>query len=187
MNTSSPQSLARISLSNLNFTANCGNVVQGYQVWYNDFYLSQPTAGNLSTPDNSSNSGPGAYTKVWSNGTSPEFISFWRTMLPPTISAASFSDADIAAWTNSTPFYDFFQNDVGDAWPRPDKLDQIANSLASSGGCKNNNSRDAGDIKEFSKFQQGEGGTRSQLGLCLHDGKVDFAQRACSSSAALQG
>ena len=167
MSVSIPRLLANFTLSSLNFTANCGNVVLGYNVWYNDFLLLQPTAGNFTAMVDPSSNGPGDFTDIWLNGISPEFISFWRAMLPPSLSKASFSDADIAAWTNSTPFYEFFENDVGDAWPRPDKIDQIANSLASSGGCENNNSQDTGDIKEYSKFQQGKKARRILLELRL--------------------
>lgn len=178
MNATIPQSLANLSISRLNFTANCGNVVLGYHVWYNDFVQLHPMASNFTGSANTSNAGSGSYLDIWVDGISPEFISFWRAMLPPTVSSASFSDAEIAAWTNSTPFTDFFENDIGDAWPSPDRLDQIANSLASSGGCQNNNSQDAGDIKEFSKFQQGMARPRRHFGCCLPHGKADYAQHA---------
>ena len=156
MNVSIPLSLANVTISNINFTGDCGNVALGYNVWYNDFFLQQPTEGNWTTTSNSLNDGPGAYANIWLNGTSPEFIRFWRATLSPSHPEMNYSDTEIVRWTNSSPFYDFFGDDLGNAWPRPDKKDQIANSLASSGGCKNNNSQDAGDIKQYSQFQQGK-------------------------------
>ncbi len=128
MNISVPMSLASINISSLYFRGNCENVALGYDVWHNDFVLQQPAEGNWSMTQNYSNNGPGGLP-YWSNGPSPEFIHFWRAMLSPGQSATNISDAEIATWTNSTPFYGFFVDDVGDAWPRPDSIDQICENL----------------------------------------------------------
>lgn len=175
MNVSVPRPLANLTLSNLNFTANCENAILGYKVWYNDFLPLQSTAGDSSTPVDPKNNISQDLMDIWTNGISPDFIGFWRATLPPTLSKVYFSDAEIAAWTNSTSFYEFFEDDIGDAWPRPDKLDQIANSLATSGGCKNNNSQDAGDIQAYSQFQQGRKRGRRGLDKDLRDGVADSA------------
>lgn len=156
MNESVPTDLAGLSISSLNFSGNCQNVALGYNVWYNDFFSQEPAVGNWSTTPDPSDAGPGGIGDVWANGTSPEFIHFWRVLLPPSQSIKDFSDAGIAIWTNSTPFYEFFTGDLGEAWPSPNSLDQIASSLASGGGCKNNDSQDAGDIKVYSQFQKGK-------------------------------
>ena len=123
MNVSLPTGLASLNISSLNFSGKCENVALGYDVWYNDFFLQQPTEGNWTTTPNSSDIGPQGIT-FWLNGTSPEFIDFWRAMLSPSQLVQNFSDTDIAIWTNSTPFYEFFVDDVS-AWPRPSSLDQI--------------------------------------------------------------
>ncbi len=124
MNVSVPTSLASLNISSLNFSGNCENVALGYNVWYNDFLLQQPVEGNWTTTPNPSDDGPGGLA-FWLNGTSPEFIRFWRAMLPPGQSTKNVSDAEIATWTNSTPFYEFFIDDLGNAWPRPDNIYQV--------------------------------------------------------------
>ena len=131
MNVSVPASLASLNISSLNFSGQCENVALGYDVWYNDFFLQQPAEGNWTTTPNPSDDGPEGVV-YWLNGTSPEFLHFWRAVLPPSQSVQNLSDADIAIWTNSTSFYEFFVDDVGGAWPSPNSLDQICEEYHAS-------------------------------------------------------
>lgn len=102
-------SLANITLNQLNFTANCSNLALGLYVFENDFYLGSPNPEN-NNGDNDSyynstvDDGPSEYFEdFWTNGTSPEWISFWRYALSSVLPGyLSLSDADIARWANTT-------------------------------------------------------------------------------------
>ena len=103
-------SLANITLNQLNFTANCSNLALGLYVFETDFNLQYPNPGNYSYDNssyyNSSNDdGPSDYFEdFWTNGTSPEWISFWRYTLSSVLPTEylSLSDVDIARWANTT-------------------------------------------------------------------------------------
>lgn len=108
-------SLANITLNQLNFTANCSNLALGLYVFENDFNLQIPNPGNYNGSDYNStvDDGPSEYFEdFWTNGTSPEWISFWRYTLSSVLpnDFLSLSDADIARWANTTvrtvPFLD---------------------------------------------------------------------------------
>ena len=174
-------SLANITLNQLNFTANCSNLALGLYVFENDFNFQTPNSGNYSY-DNSSyynssvDDGPSDYFEdFWTNGTSPEWISFWRYTLSSVLPTEylSLSDGDIARWANTTvgrlsertpplsallfglkdailmkklqEAFNFFDNDV-DSIPAPDSLSELSYDLAESGGCRQNASTNIEDI-----------------------------------------
>lgn len=103
-------SLANITLNQLNFTANCSNLALGLYVFENDFNLPSPTPGNYKYDNDSYynstvDDGPSEYFEdFWINGTSPEWISFWRFTLSSVLpnDYLRLSDADIARWANTT-------------------------------------------------------------------------------------
>lgn len=150
--------LANVTLAHLNLTANCSNLAIGFQVWNDDFEYADPASGNSTVDDSTADDGPELpFYDMWSNGTSPEFIEFWRGTLGSVLphSYLNFTDAEIAAWTNHTEFYDFFNLDVL-YWPFPDQLSSLANSIATSGGCANNGSTSQqGGLTFYSEFQKG--------------------------------
>ena len=175
-------SLANITLNQLNFTANCSNLALGLYVFENDFNLQIPNPGNY-TYDNSSYSnssvddGPSDYFEdFWNNGTSPEWISFWRYTLSSALPTEylSLSDEDIARWANTTvgrlpertsPLSVLrfglqdailtlsvlqeafnFFDDDVDSIPAPDSLSELSYDLAEGGGCRYNSSANIEDI-----------------------------------------
>lgn len=118
-------SLANISLSDLNLTANCTNLGAGINVWLNDFYLGEPTPGNSgydsatdytdynATADNGpsiDDDGDSGYPHFWTNGTSPEWLEFWRFALASALPSSymNLSDHEISDWSNSTEMFTFF-------------------------------------------------------------------------------
>ena len=154
MDVSLPGELSNVTLGHLNFTANCSNIQIGYDVWLNDFTWQEPSPGNLTEDDTD---GPDDYSDFWTNGTSPEFLGFWRgalgTVLPKTY--LTYTDAQIATWTNHTEFYDFFNDNV-DTWPLPSLIDELSNSLSESGGCSVNASANQQGNTNYAFYQQGK-------------------------------
>ena len=171
MNLTLPVSLANLTISHLNFTSNCSNVGLGLAVWINDFNDNTAAPGNqtatndlpggsdnptvaqdLDPDDDTSDdddqsvdpidNGPtDDYTDFWTNGTSPEWLGFWRAALAsalPTI-YMNLTDAEIAQWSNTTDAFEFFdQYNANNYLADPtDKL-AVSNYLASSGGCGSN-------------------------------------------------
>ena len=171
MNLTLPVSLANLTISHLNFTSNCSNVALGLTVWINDFNDYTPSPGNqtatndlpggsdnptvaqeLDPDDDTSDdvdqsvdpvdNGPtDEYTDFWTNGTSPEWLGFWRAALAsalPTI-YMNLTDAEIAQWSNTTDAFEFFDQDNAnnDLADPTDKL-SLSKYLASSGGCGSN-------------------------------------------------
>lgn len=94
----------------LNFTANCSNLALGLYVFENDFQWQSPNPGNYHYDNDSYHNstvddGPSEYFEdFWTNGTSPEWISFWRYTLSSVLPQGylSLSDAEIASWANTT-------------------------------------------------------------------------------------
>ena len=163
-----PASLANLTVSHLNFTSNCSNVALGLTVWMNDFNNNSPTPGNqtatndlpggsdnhtlaqeLGSGDDTSgeidqsvdpvDNGPtDAYTDIWTNGTSPEWLDFWRAALASALPTTFLTDAEIAQWSNSTDAFEFFDDQNANNWADP--TDKLATSyyLAFQGGCGSN-------------------------------------------------
>ena len=110
-------SLGNVTLPHINFTANCSNLAVGLDVWLHDFIFKFPTPGNL-TYDNdtywnsTADDGPtDEYSLFFTNGTSPEWIEFWRSALAsalPSSSIPHISDQDITKWANTTEAFSFF-------------------------------------------------------------------------------
>lgn len=145
-------SLANISLHDLNLTANCSNLALGVNVWINDFYDQNPTPGssgyddettgyyNATTDDgpSSDDSGYSDYPLFWTNGTSPEWLAFWRYSLASALpdSYMNLSDQEITKWSNVTEmfyffdYYDFQLVTEDGRFPR-----WLSTDLAYKGGC----------------------------------------------------
>ena len=160
MSVSIPSELSNITLAHLNFTNNCTNAGVGYTVWSNDFWNSTQTPGNDTT--GKTDDGPEGYEDWWTNGTSPEFIGFWRASLSSVLpkNYTTYTDAQIAAWTNHTEFYDFFNDDAGDdQWPWPGDLGELSNWLSEGGGCTVNQTQGAQtQITDYVSFEEGKAG-----------------------------
>ena len=152
---SAASSLANITLHQLNFTANCSNLALGIQVW-NSFdydpgygYFYDPT-GNYTNSNDTGDDGPGGpygeYAGFWelTNGTSPDWIAFWRAVVDTVIpSNESLSDKDIADWSNNTEMFDFF------GWPGGPDLPSLSKDLALLGGCNHNFTADIESILDL--------------------------------------
>ena len=165
-----PASLANLTVSHLNFTSNCSNVALGLTVWTNDFIKGDPSPGNQTAtndlPGGSDNptvaqevdgdddtsdeeeqsvdpvdNGPtDDYFDIWTNGTSPEWIDFWRAALASALPTTymSLTDAEIAQWSNTTDAFEFFDADNGNIWADPTDKTQLSYYLAYQGGCGSN-------------------------------------------------
>ena len=170
MNLTLPVSLANLTVSHLNFTLNCSNVALGLTVWTNDFLSYGATPGNqtatndlpggsdnptitqdLDTDDDTSDeedqsvdpvdNGPtDAYTDFWTNGTSPEWLGFWRAALASALPTTymNLTDAEIAQWSNTTDAFEFFDADNANNWGDPTDRLSLSYYLAYSGGCGSN-------------------------------------------------
>ena len=170
MNLTLPASLVNLTVSHLNFTSNCSNVALGLTVWTNDFLNYDPTPGNQTAtndlPGGSDNptdaqlfdsdddtsdeeeqsvdpvdNGPtDAYPDFWTNGTSPEWLDFWRAALASALPTTymNLTDAEIAQWSNTTDAFEFFDADNANNWANTtDKL-SLSYYLAYQGGCGSN-------------------------------------------------
>ena len=170
MNLTLPASLANLTVSHLNFTSNCSNVALGLTVWTNDFLNYDPTPGNQTAtndlPGGSDNptdaqefdsgddtsdeeeqsvdpvdNGPSdAYTDVWTNGTSPEWLDFWRAALASALPTTymNITDAEIAQWSNTTDAFEFFDADNANYGADPTDKSLLSYYLAYQGGCGSN-------------------------------------------------
>ena len=169
MNVSLPASLANLTIAHLNFTQNCSNVALGLTVWLNDFNYYNATPGNLTatndlpggvdnptdTEDTSldndadesdqsidpvDNGPTDAFTNFWTNGTSPEWIGFWRaavgSALPTTY--MNLTDTQIIQWSNTTDAFDFFDPYYANSWASPTDRSEMSYYLANQGGCSSN-------------------------------------------------
>ena len=154
----SVMSLGNITLSHINFTANCSNLAVGLDVWLNDFVFESPTPGNLtydhgSQINSTADNGPTEeYFDFFTNGTSPEWLGFWRSALASALPASSIhhvSDQDISKWANTTDAFLFFDYlDIDPIKIPPDAVfadeltdlsfsSDLSQMLARQGGCKN--------------------------------------------------
>ena len=163
-----PASLANLTVSHLNFTLNCSNVALGVLVYENDFVNFDPTPGNqtatndlpgasdnstdaqdLDSDDDTSNdqsvdpvdNGPtDDYSDWWTNGTSPEWLHFWRAALASALPTTymSLTDAEIAQWSNTTDAFEFFDDYNANTWADPTDIAGLSNYLALQGGCGSN-------------------------------------------------
>lgn len=171
MNLTLPASLANITVSHINFTSNCSNVALGLTVWMNDFNYYNATPGNQTAtndlPGGSDNpsvaqdlesdsdisdeidqpvdpvdNGPtDAYTNWWTNGTSPEWLDFWRAALAAALPTTymNLTDAEIAQWSNTTDAFEFFDAfGANNYWADPTDKSSVSYYLASQGGCGSN-------------------------------------------------
>ena len=171
MNLTLPASLANLTVSQLNFTLNCSNVALGLNVWMNDFNYYNATPGNqtatndlpggsdnptlaqdLDSDDDTSgevdqsvdpvDNGPNdAYPDIWTNGTSPEWLGFWRAALASALPTTymNLTDAEIAQWSNTTDAFEFFDAlNANNFWGDPTDKSQMSYYLASQGGCGSN-------------------------------------------------
>ena len=166
MNLTLPVSLANLTISHLNFTSNCSNVALGLVVWMNDFNGNASPGNQTATndlPGGSDNptvaqeldndddddqsvdpidNGPTVdYTDFWTNGTSPEWLGFWRAALAsalPTI-YMDLTDAEINQWSNTTDAFEFFDEfNANNYLADPTDKSAVSQYLASSGGCGSN-------------------------------------------------
>lgn len=163
-----PASLANLTVSHLNFTSNCSNVALGLVVWENDFLANTPTSGNQTAtndlPGGSDNptlaqlesandtsylnmsvdpidNGPTSdYYDFWTNGTSPEWLNFWRAALASVLPTTymHLTDAEIAQWSNTTEAFDFFDADAANFDGDPTDVPNVSFYLADQGGCGSN-------------------------------------------------
>ena len=170
MNLTLPVRLANLTVSHLNFTLDCSNVALGLNVWINDFLDASPSPGNqtatnnlpggsdnltvaqdLDPDDDTSDdvdlsvdpidNGPtDDYTNFWINGTSPEWLGFWRAALASALptSYMNLTDAEIAQWSNTTDAFEFFDQDTANSWANPTDILDVSNYLAYLGGCGSN-------------------------------------------------
>ena len=172
-----PASLANLTVSHLNFTADCSNVGLGLTVYMNDFVNRTPTPGNQSATndlpggsdnptveqalqsdddtsdggDDSDSSGQSVdpvdngpsddYSDFWTNGTSPEWLAFWRATLASALPTTymSLTDAEITQWSNTTEAFEFFDSFNANSWvDDPSDKTAVSYYLAYSGGCGSN-------------------------------------------------
>lgn len=169
MHLSLPASLANLTVSHLNFTSNCSNVALGLNVWMNDFINFNATPGNQTAwndlPGGSDNptvaqlesgnftsggidqsvdpvdNGPtDAYFAFWTNGTSPEWLDFWRAALASALPTTymDLTDAEIAQWSNTTDAFEFFDEENANYWADPMDISALSYYLAHQGGCRSN-------------------------------------------------
>ena len=141
-------SLGNVTLSHINFTANCSNLAVGLDVWLNDFFVGIPTPGNL-TFDNdtywnsTADDGPtDEFSDFFKNGTSPEWTGFWRSALASALPSSSIhhiSDQDISTWANTTDAFLFFDYlDIAPMnFPELSFSSDVSQMLAQQGGCNN--------------------------------------------------
>lgn len=157
-------SLANVTLSHINFTANCSNFALGMNVWLNDFIIGEPTSGNLTGDQDdytwwntTADDGPTEeYTYFFTNGTSPEWLGFWRFALASALPSSymSISDQDIAKWANTTGnflFFDYLEVEPMD-FSDSSFSSNFSQLLAREGGCNNNFK---GNIKDLSGMARG--------------------------------
>lgn len=82
-----------------------------------------------------------AYTNWWTNGTSPEWLDFWRAALAAALPTTymNLTDAEIAQWSNTTDAFEFFDAfGANNYWADPTDKSSVSYYLASQGGCGSN-------------------------------------------------
>lgn len=80
------------------------------------------------------------YTNFWTNGTSPEWLHFWRAALASALPTTymKLTDGEIAQWSNTTDAFEFFDAENGNIWTDPTDKSSVSYYLANQGGCGSN-------------------------------------------------
>ena len=80
------------------------------------------------------------YTDFWTNGTSPEWLDFWRAALASALPTTymNLTDAEITQWSNTTDAFEFFDALNANYWNSPTDKSQVSFYLAEQGGCGSN-------------------------------------------------
>ncbi len=78
--------------------------------------------------------------QIWTNGTSPEWLGFWRAALASALPTTymNLTDAEIAQWSNTTDAFEFFDADNANTWADPTDKSYVSYYLAYQGGCSSN-------------------------------------------------
>ncbi len=148
------------SFAQIDFTQHCAKIAVGVKIY--DLYFNSTAETNYNSTGNISaiadNAGPANYSgtsyshgwKGWSNSTPPDWINFWRDVLPENHYASS--DEKIIQLTNQTDFFAFFDysydaaaTGVSEYQVNLTDLASFSDSLISSGGCTNYSSTLASD------------------------------------------
>lgn len=142
-------SLANVSLHDLNLAANCSNLALGVNIWIKEFvdkpipdlsdYESDPSYnGTRDDGPSSDDSGYSDYPNFWTNGTSPEWLDFWRFSLASVLpgSYLNLSNQEITNWSNTTETFYFFEQDDFQLVTEDGKFPRwLSTDLAYKGGC----------------------------------------------------